>query len=144
MPEILSAASTGATFGSGETPIFPCPNCGRVYQWKTTLNRHLKLECGMAPQFPCLYCNHRSKRKHDLMYHMRSRHGQHLAEWEVSRPSKWFPAICPRPYLCGWKYLVTFGCFRRSSFLLRRNFARRWAWPRWGCCYHQSALVFIF
>ncbi|XP_034249730.1 longitudinals lacking protein, isoforms A/B/D/L-like [Thrips palmi] len=55
---------------------FSCPNCTRVYQRRTTLNRHLRLECGMTPQFPCPFCNHRSKRKHDLLYHVRSRHNE--------------------------------------------------------------------
>jgi len=41
---------------------FRCCNCGKVYRWKNTLYRHLRLECGKEPQFHCPYCPYRSKR----------------------------------------------------------------------------------
>ncbi|XP_026291498.1 longitudinals lacking protein, isoforms A/B/D/L-like [Frankliniella occidentalis] len=53
---------------------YPCSKCGRVYQNKSTLNRHLKFECGQLPQFACPFCEHKSKRKYDLFSHVRLLH----------------------------------------------------------------------
>nr|CAD7193550.1 unnamed protein product [Timema douglasi] len=43
--------------------LFPCVNCGRLYQWKKTLLRHIRLECGKEPQFQCPYCPKKTKIK---------------------------------------------------------------------------------
>ncbi|CAL7939890.1 unnamed protein product [Xylocopa violacea] len=53
---------------------FPCEKCHKVYSNISTLYRHLKLECGISPQFHCPYCNFSSKRKHNLKYHVTHKH----------------------------------------------------------------------
>lgn len=53
-------------------PLY-CPNnCGRCYSGNTrkgTLNRHLKLECGVERKFQCSYCSKRFSRKNTLKTH---------------------------------------------------------------------------
>ncbi|XP_039284551.1 longitudinals lacking protein, isoforms N/O/W/X/Y-like isoform X2 [Nilaparvata lugens] len=40
------------------TSKFYCPNnCGRSYNQKGNLNRHLRYECGVEPQFQCVINN---------------------------------------------------------------------------------------
>lgn len=53
-----------------------CPTCGRVYKWKITLNRHLRLECGQERQFQCELCCMRFKRKCHMERHRMLRHAQ--------------------------------------------------------------------
>jgi hypothetical protein len=58
---------------------FVCCNCGKVYRWKNTLYRHLRLECGKEPQFHCPHCPYRAKRKGNLQKHVAIRH--RTTEW---------------------------------------------------------------
>lgn len=62
----------GWMFGTG--PPFTCPRCGRQYQYPTSVRNHLRLECGMEPQFPCMLCPYRGRRKHHRDNHMISKH----------------------------------------------------------------------
>lgn len=59
---------------SPKSGFHQCPACGRVYKWKMTLTRHLRLECGQEPQFLCNHCLMRFKRKSHLERHLRLRH----------------------------------------------------------------------
>lgn len=35
-----------------------CPKmCGKSYKAMFTLNRHMKYECGVDPQFKCMFCS---------------------------------------------------------------------------------------
>lgn len=51
---------------------YPCPKCPNNYSRLHSLNRHLKFECGVEPQFECPLCHKKSKHKHNLMLHMRT------------------------------------------------------------------------
>lgn len=53
---------------------FHCTKCFKIYRHRTNLLRHLRLECGKEPNFQCQYCQHRSKRKSNLMLHIRNLH----------------------------------------------------------------------
>lgn len=55
---------------------FPCPNrnCGRVFNWKRNLTRHLKYECGLQPRFKCPYCDYYGKLKGNVSKHLIRRH----------------------------------------------------------------------
>nr|CAD7396213.1 unnamed protein product [Timema poppensis] len=46
---------------------FKCPNCEKLYSYKSSLARHMRLECGKAPQFQCPYCPHQTKHKSSLI-----------------------------------------------------------------------------
>ncbi|XP_071634198.1 longitudinals lacking protein, isoforms N/O/W/X/Y-like [Temnothorax longispinosus] len=53
---------------------FACSRCGRSYKWKTSLQRHERLECGKEPQFKCPFCPQRCKRKEHWQHHIRKWH----------------------------------------------------------------------
>lgn len=54
---------------------FKCPQCPRRYQWKSTMLRHIRTECGFSPQFQCPYCPQRTIRKDNLVMHINRKHG---------------------------------------------------------------------
>jgi rubrerythrin len=45
------------TFNSVSDKPWTCRNCGRIYQVKKSLQRHLRHECGKEPQFKCPICD---------------------------------------------------------------------------------------
>jgi DNA-directed RNA polymerase subunit RPC12/RpoP len=53
---------------------YKCSQCGRIYMWKSTLQRHMKFECGKEPNIHCPYCPYRTKRSDELKKHMRKIH----------------------------------------------------------------------
>ncbi|XP_032662874.1 zinc finger E-box-binding homeobox protein zag-1-like [Odontomachus brunneus] len=54
------------------TAWYSCPRCGNAYSRPHSLNRHIKFECGVEPQFECPICHKKSKHKHNLVLHMRT------------------------------------------------------------------------
>ncbi|XP_021915073.1 longitudinals lacking protein, isoforms A/B/D/L isoform X13 [Zootermopsis nevadensis] len=62
---------SGSLNGPG---VFQCPNCGNYYKYKRNMLAHLKLECGMEPQFQCQFCPCRYKQKSKLQIHVGSKH----------------------------------------------------------------------
>lgn len=61
-----------------DSKYFPCDTCGNVYSYKTSLARHVRFECGKAPQFKCPFCEHRTKHKSSLTTHIDCKHRQEL------------------------------------------------------------------
>ncbi|KAK3915492.1 Zinc finger protein 425 [Frankliniella fusca] len=53
---------------------FPCRECGKAYQHRKNLLRHLRLECGKAPTNFCPYCPYSSKQPYNLTLHIRFKH----------------------------------------------------------------------
>lgn len=50
---------------------FPCTRCNsRMYKHRASLNSHLKLECGVEPQFQCNACGRQFTWKQHLKRHM--------------------------------------------------------------------------
>jgi len=48
-------------------------NCGRYYTGKnskSSLKRHIKYECGIDPQFKCIYCPRRFTVKTNMKRHV--------------------------------------------------------------------------
>lgn len=54
--------------------IHRCEVCGRGYRHRENLKRHIRVECGKEAQFYCMYCDYKSKHKHDLLRHIKCRH----------------------------------------------------------------------
>lgn len=54
-----------------------CHQCGKVYKWKSTLARHLNVECGgKEPNFQCKYCVYKAKQLGNLKVHIRKHHNE--------------------------------------------------------------------
>ncbi|XP_076682773.1 longitudinals lacking protein, isoforms J/P/Q/S/Z [Andrena cerasifolii] len=54
---------------------YPCCKCTRSYTTKSTLNRHLREECGKMPQYFCRYCQKAFKQRSNFQRHVRRVHG---------------------------------------------------------------------
>jgi hypothetical protein len=65
---------------------FPCTKCGKVYNWRGNLLRHMRLECGKEPQFQCSYCPYMTKHKNHLRRHVMTRHKDVLEYCQISYP----------------------------------------------------------
>lgn len=76
---LMEVNSNQVTAGSRE---YSCPRCGNTYTRPHSLNRHMKFECGVEPQFECPICHKKSKHKHNLVLHMRT----HQKSWDYSVP----------------------------------------------------------
>ncbi|XP_046829813.1 protein glass-like [Vespa crabro] len=57
---------------SGDSSGYSCLRCGNAYTRPHSLNRHIRFECGVEPQFECPICHKKSKHKHNLLLHMRT------------------------------------------------------------------------
>ena len=53
---------------------YPCGNCGKQYNYHSSLVRHLKHECGVEPRFQCPLCPYRTKHRSSLNTHINGRH----------------------------------------------------------------------
>ena len=63
-----------STAANVEQRRFSCPRCNNVYNWRSNLRRHIRLECGKAPQFHCPFCPYKTKQKGHLSRHIAARH----------------------------------------------------------------------
>lgn len=72
--DIQSAHGSNSTTSDAKKKPFSCPRCNKVYNWRTNLLRHLRLECGKEPQFHCSYCPYKTKQKSHLTRHVAGRH----------------------------------------------------------------------
>ncbi|KAG8259218.1 hypothetical protein J6590_014688 [Homalodisca vitripennis] len=50
--------------------LHSCPQCGKGYQSRNNLQRHVRVECGKDPQFACPSCNHRFWYRSKLRNHL--------------------------------------------------------------------------
>ncbi|KAI4482928.1 hypothetical protein M0802_013587 [Mischocyttarus mexicanus] len=64
----LESANLQGNYGT----MYSCLRCGNAYTRPHSLNRHIRFECGVEPQFECPICHKKSKHKHNLLLHMRT------------------------------------------------------------------------
>lgn len=62
---------------------YPCYKCTRSYTNKSTLNRHLREECGKMPQYVCRFCPKAFKQRSNFQRHVWTVHGYIL--WSIMR-----------------------------------------------------------
>jgi uncharacterized C2H2 Zn-finger protein len=55
-----------------------CPNCGKMYTWKTSLQRHMRKTCGKEPDLPCPYCPYITNLKSSVQKHIFKQHKDKL------------------------------------------------------------------
>lgn len=53
---------------------FPCGNCGKVYNYHSSLVRHLRHECGVEPKYICHLCPYKTKHRSSLNTHIIGKH----------------------------------------------------------------------
>lgn len=61
-------------FEDGNNVMFSCPKCGRNYNHRSNLSRHLRLECGIGPRYQCEVCQRRFKHRHHMTDHLKRVH----------------------------------------------------------------------
>lgn len=67
---VVVGSNAGNSGGWGGA--YTCERCGNSYARPHSLNRHVRFECGVEPQFECPICHKKSKHKHNLVLHMRT------------------------------------------------------------------------
>lgn len=55
--------------------------CGRSYKYKHDLSRHMRKECGVAPQYWCKICSKMFKRNDHLLVHMARHIARQQQQW---------------------------------------------------------------
>lgn len=55
---------------------FSCSQCGKIYQYKRSLWRHRRYECGKLPMFSCPYCTQKFALNSNMLKHIKRRHLQ--------------------------------------------------------------------
>jgi len=85
---------------------YTCPDCGRIFTWKRSLNRHRSHECGKEPQFPCPYCDKRLTQRESLKRHIFCRHPQHAIPVKTRKYMLWYLGWLSLPCLYGHRSLA--------------------------------------
>lgn len=67
-----SILPNGSTKIDNQLQSFPCQRCGKVYNRKGNLGRHVRYECGKGPQFPCHLCEKKFFRREKLALHVKN------------------------------------------------------------------------
>ncbi|CAG2053055.1 unnamed protein product [Timema podura] len=83
---------------------YKCPQCGKLYRYKESLCRHMRHECGKAPQFQCTHCLQRFSQKPNLVYHIIYNGSiaidlslsQSWVPWNLPRLSLISPRVCTK------------------------------------------------
>lgn len=63
---------------------YPCQNCHKVYNYYSSLARHLKHECGVEPRFHCSLCPYKTKHRSSLNTHLNGRHMKSLNDFYIT------------------------------------------------------------
>ncbi|CAH1397766.1 unnamed protein product [Nezara viridula] len=71
---IAKNEALGTGKGSYASFQFCCEKCGRGYKLRSSLNNHIRWECGKEPVFPCSVCDVRFTHKGNLKKHILTKH----------------------------------------------------------------------
>lgn len=71
----LTLLGAGVADGDGQAAATTqyahrCGACGRQYQWRESLLRHQRVECGKKASLQCPLCPTRTKHKHSMQRHL--------------------------------------------------------------------------
>lgn len=55
-------------------PKIPCKTCGKEYNYRKNMLRHVRYECGKEPSNFCPHCSFRCKQPYNLTQHLRMKH----------------------------------------------------------------------
>lgn len=61
---------------NGLVEVHHCTKCVKNFSSKETLQRHLRLFCGINPNFSCAHCNFRTRSKFSLIRHIQNMHSE--------------------------------------------------------------------
>ena len=56
------------------TNPWTCRQCGKQYQWRESLYKHIRIECGKPPAWECSICGRKFKHKHRWQSHTKLKH----------------------------------------------------------------------
>lgn len=74
--DVAGAATSSSAAAAAAGHIYKCLNeCGRSYTLLSSLQRHMRLECGVPKRFWCPICLRAYTRNDTLKYHMNEKHG---------------------------------------------------------------------
>jgi hypothetical protein len=108
--DLLSGAEDGKVNQSQDMSesgkrVRKCGRCGNSYHYKSSLTRHIKMECGQEPKHECPICMKMYTYEHVLKYHLQLVHGQFYREnghrapggvitWENESDDLFKPYLC--------------------------------------------------
>lgn len=72
--------------GDDSSSNYHCNQCGRQYQHKKTLRRHMLYDCETKPRFSCSMCGLRVRRRYNLIKHLMVVHCVQKERAECSVP----------------------------------------------------------
>nr|CAI5854446.1 unnamed protein product [Callosobruchus analis] len=96
---------------------------------KSGLMKHMKYECGKDKHFQCIYCDHSTKQRYNLVVHVKHKHKDHLREfmqwyyerrlhqWNVNIPNDLFLAVSKVTMISGYTCPRCFKVFKNKQTL---------------------------
>lgn len=68
---------------SANQRTYKCPTCGKVYRYKSDMERHWRFQCAQKRYYQCSYCGRRSLHSGNLYQHIRRLHPQMLCKYNI-------------------------------------------------------------
>ncbi|KAK6629290.1 hypothetical protein RUM43_003107 [Polyplax serrata] len=93
---LLSSLSSLGQTKRAKAENYECTKCHKKYSVKYCLQRHLKWECGKAPQFKCNWCSYVTKLKFNLKQHTVRQHSDKILSMNESYYRRYLTGICLR------------------------------------------------
>uniref|UniRef100_A0A1B0AHR4 C2H2-type domain-containing protein n=1 Tax=Glossina pallidipes TaxID=7398 RepID=A0A1B0AHR4_GLOPL len=92
-----NSSDVAMDLGPDGEQMYKCKYCGKKYRWKSTLRRHMSVECGnKEPSHQCPYCPYKAKQRGNLGVHVRKHHAN-LPQLASKRRSKYSTKLEDNP-----------------------------------------------